>query len=184
MDSGLAPIAAIAVGLLAIAWSTIRFLREDERAVVYRLGRPLGARGPGIVLLLPFLDRMVKVSLAAVALDVPSEEVVTRDGVPARVGAVVSFRVTDAGRASGQVGDYWAATAGVAQTALRTAIGQLTLGELRGSRSRIDQQLQRTIDEQTARWGVTVTKVEVGRVELPQEAASGRPGDRGRSPAP
>ena len=153
--------------LAILAWS-VRVLREYERGVVFRLGRLLGkAKGPGLFLLIPIVDRMVRVDLRTVTLVVPPQEVITRDNVPARVNAVAYFRVVDPTAAIVEVADFGLATLQIAQTTLRSVLGQHHLDELLSERDKINQILQQIIDEQTAPWGVKVSIVEVRDVEIP-----------------
>jgi regulator of protease activity HflC (stomatin/prohibitin superfamily) len=162
----LAPIVLIGVLILANA---IKILREYERAVVFRLGRLIGVRGPGIVFLIPIVDRMVKVSLRTVTLDVPPQDVITRDNVSVKVNAVVFFRVVDAARAIVEVENFLYATSQIAQTTLRSICGQAELDEILSEREKINQELQKIIDMQTDPWGVKVGVVEVKHVDLPAE---------------
>jgi regulator of protease activity HflC (stomatin/prohibitin superfamily) len=157
-----------ALALLAVVLpSAVRILREYERAVVFRLGKLLGAKGPGIVLLIPVVDRMVRMDLRVVTIDVPKQEMMTRDNVPVTVDAVVYFRVIDAESAVVKVEDFLKATSLIAQTTLRSVIGQAELDELLSHRESINQRLQEIIDRQTDPWGVKVTAVEVKDVVLP-----------------
>jgi regulator of protease activity HflC (stomatin/prohibitin superfamily) len=157
--------------------SAVRILREYERGVVFRLGRlsrallnPGGSgNGPGLMLLLPFIDKLVKVSLRTVAMDVPSQDAITRDNVSLKVNAVIYFRVMDPERAVVAVEDYLFATSQIAQTTLRSVLGQSELDELLSERDRINQKLQRIIDEHTEPWGIKVSAVEVKFIDLPQE---------------
>ncbi len=166
----------IIVGLYLIATS-VRILREYERAVIFRLGRLSKAviniggegNGPGLILLIPLIDKMVKVSLRTVTMDVPSQDVITKDIVSLKVNAVIYFRVIDFDRAIVQVEDYLFATSQIAQTTLRSVLGQSELDELLAERDRINQRLQQIIDEHTDPWGIKVTAVEVKLVDLPQE---------------
>ena len=161
----LAVILVVALLLLAAA---VKVLREYERGVVFRLGRLLGApKGPGLILLIPVVDKMVKVDLRTVTLQVPPQEVITRDNVPVRVNAVAYFRVVDAQAAIVEVADFALATSQIAQTTLRSVLGQHMLDELLAERDRINQILQQIIDEQTAPWGIKVNVVEVKDVEIP-----------------
>ena len=153
------------VGILT---SAIKVVREYERGVVFRLGRLVGAKGPGIFILIPLVDRMVKVDLRTVTLDVPSQEIITRDNVPTRVNAVVYFRIVNPENAIVEVENYLAATSLIAQTTLRSTLGQSELDELLAERDKINLSLQKTIDEQTDPWGIKVTTVEVRDVELPE----------------
>jgi regulator of protease activity HflC (stomatin/prohibitin superfamily) len=171
---GLAPVIII---LLIVIASSVRILREYERGVIFRLGKlarsvfnPGGdGTGPGLLILIPFVDKMVKVSLRTVAMDVPPQDVITRDNVSLKVNAVIYFRVVDTNRAVVAVEDYLYATSQIAQTTLRSALGQAQLDDLLSEREKINQQLQRIIDEHTDPWGIKVTTVEVKHVDLPQD---------------
>lgn len=145
----------------------IRIVSEYERGVIFRLGRLMGAKGPGLFILLPFADRMVKVDLRTVTLDVPAQEVITRDNVTLKVNAVIYFRVVEPNAAVVFILDHVRATSQIAQTTLRSVLGQSELDELLGQREQINQRLQHIIDEQTEPWGVKVSAVEVKDVELP-----------------
>ncbi len=149
--------------------SAVRIINEYERGVVFRLGRLIGAKGPGIIFLIPVIDKMVKVSLRTVAMDVPPQDVITRDNVSVKVNAVIFFKVVEPRAAVVQVEDYLYATSQIAQTTLRSVLGQVELDDLLASRDKINHQLQRIIDEQTDPWGVKVTSVEVKHVDLPQD---------------
>ncbi len=149
--------------------SGIRIVNEYERGVVFRLGRLVGARGPGLFYVIPVIERMVKMDLHVVALDVPKQEVITRDNVTVRVNAVCYFRVFDPNNAVVQVQHYWIATSQMAQTTLRSVLGECDLDHLLSERETINQRLQKIIDEATDPWGVKVTAVEVKDVELPPE---------------
>lgn len=153
-------------GVIVLA-AAIRILREYERAVVFRLGRLLGAKGPGLVLLIPMIDRMVRVSLRTVTLRIPPQDVITRDNVPATVNAVAYFRVIEPARAIVEVEDFMAATSQIAQTTLRSVLGKADLDILLSERERLNEDLQRIVDEQTEPWGVKVTTVEIKDVEIP-----------------
>ena len=171
------PTLFIVIVLLYILSSAVKVLREYERAVVFRLGRlakalinPGGSgNGPGLILLIPIIDKMVKVSLRTVAMDVPSQDTITRDNVSLKVNAVIYFRVMDPERAIVAVEDYLFATSQIAQTTLRSVLGQSELDELLSERDKINQKLQRIIDEHTEPWGIKVTAVEVKFIDLPQE---------------
>jgi len=154
--------------LIFVVLSSIRIAREYERGVIFRLGRLIGTKGPGLFLLIPFVDRMVKVDLRTVTMSVPPQEVITRDNVPAKVNAVIYFRVIDPSKAIVEVEDYIVATSQIAQTTLRSTLGQSDLDHLLAERDKINQQLQVIIDEQTAPWGIKVVTVEVKDVEIPQ----------------
>lgn len=158
----------IGIILLFILFSAIRVVQEYERGVIFRLGRFVGAKGPGLFFIIPFIDRMMKVDLRTVTLDVPSQEAISRDNVTIKVNAVVYFRVLDPGAAIIQVEDYRRATWQIAQTTLRNVIGQSELDELLSHREKVNDELQRIIDEQTEPWGIKVSIVEVKDVELPQ----------------
>ncbi len=152
-----------------ILFSMIRVLREYERGVIFRLGRLIGVKGPGLILLIPFIDRMVKVSLRVVAMDVPPQDVITRDNVSVKVNAVVYFRVMDPGKAIVEVQDYLYATSQLAQTTLRSILGEVELDDLLSKREELNHKLQHIIDEQTDPWGIKVTAVEIKHVDLPTE---------------
>src|ERR671919_2363125 len=154
-----------ALGILAAM--SIRILREYERAVVFRLGRLLGEKGPGLFLLIPGVDRMVRVDLRTVTLDIPPQNLITRDNVPAKVNAVCYFRVVDAGRAVVAVERYLVATSQIAQTTLRSVLGKADLDMLLGEREQLNEALQHIIDEHTDPWGIKVTTVEIKDVEIP-----------------
>ncbi len=159
---------ALAIFALLILPSMVRIVREYERGVVFRLGRLVGARGPGLILLIPFIDRMVKVDLRVVTMDVPRQEMMTRDNVPVTVDAVVYFRVVNPEDAIVKVEDFVRATALYAQTTLRSVVGQHELDDLLSHRDQVNAQLQRIIDEATEPWGIKVTAVEVRDVVLPE----------------
>ncbi len=163
---GIFTLVVIAIIILA---SAIRILREYERGVIFRLGRLVGEKGPGLILLIPIVDRMVKVSLRVVALDIPPQDVITKDNVSIKVNAVLYFRVLRAQEAIVNVEDYFYATSQMAQTTLRSVLGEHELDDLLAHREKINQQLQRIIDERTDPWGVKVSAVEVKDVDLPPE---------------
>jgi regulator of protease activity HflC (stomatin/prohibitin superfamily) len=160
--------AAAAAVVLAALVSSVRVVREYERAVVFRLGRLLPARGPGLVLLAPAIDRMVRVDLRTITLTIPPQEVITRDNVPARVTAVCYFRVVDAAAAITQVEAFASATSQIAQTTLRSVLGGADLDQLLTERDRLNADLQQIIDEQTEPWGIKVSTVEIKDVEIPE----------------
>jgi regulator of protease activity HflC (stomatin/prohibitin superfamily) len=145
----------------------IRILREYERGVIFRLGKLIGAKGPGLIFLIPVVDRMVKMDLRVVTIDVAKQEVMTRDNVPVTVDAVVYFRVVDPNAAVVKVENFWKATSLIAQTTLRSVLGQAPLDDLLSQRDVINQKLQEIIDRQTEPWGIKVTAVEVKDVSLP-----------------
>jgi regulator of protease activity HflC (stomatin/prohibitin superfamily) len=147
----------------------VRILREYERGVVFRLGRLLPQKGPGVVFLIPIVDRIVKVDLRTITLNIPPQEVITKDNVPARVNAVAYFRIVDPKAAIVQIENFIVATSQIAQTTLRSVLGQHTLDELLSEREKINAILQGIIDEQTAPWGIKVSVVEVKDVEIPAE---------------
>jgi regulator of protease activity HflC (stomatin/prohibitin superfamily) len=155
--------------VVIILANAIRIVREYERLVVFRLGRLVGQRGPGLVLLWPLIDRAVKVGLRIVTLDVPPQDIITKDNVSVKVNAVVYFRVVDVQQAVVQVENYLYATSQMAQTTLRSILGQAELDELLAEREKQNTALQQVIDRETEPWGVKVTKVEVKNVDLPQE---------------
>jgi regulator of protease activity HflC (stomatin/prohibitin superfamily) len=160
------PIAAIILGVLVVISMAVKIVTEYERGVIFRLGRLVGAKGPGLFLIIPFVDRMVKVDLRVVTMDVPSQEVITKDNVTVRVNAVVYFRVVDPEASVVKVLDHIRATSQISQTTLRNVLGQSELDELLASREKLNQMLQRIIDEHTDPWGVKVSTVEIKEVEL------------------
>src|ERR1700742_3388817 len=161
-------IVAILAVALVLAGASVRVLREYERAVVFRMGRLVANKGPGLVLLVPAIDRMVRVSLRTITLNVPPQDVITRDNVPARVDAVVYFRVVDPNQAVVQVESFLKATSQIAQTTLRSVLGKVELDSLLSEREELNEELQTIIDEQTEPWGVKVTTVEIKDVGIPQ----------------
>ena len=158
--------AVVALFLLVLA---VRILREYQRGVIFRLGRLIAQKGPGLILLIPVIDRMVRVDLRTVTLDVPPQEVITRDNVPARVNAVAYFRVIDANKAIVEVENFLLATSQISQTTLRSVLGKADLDQLLSERERLNEDLQKIIDEQTEPWGVKVTTVEIKDVEIPEQ---------------
>ncbi len=167
-EIGIGLFIVIVLFLLIVLLASVKIVKEYERGVVFRLGRLMGPRGPGLILLIPFVERMVKVDLRTVTMDVPAQEVITRDNVTVRVNAVSYFRVIDPSSAVTNVTDFIRATSQIAQTTLRSVLGQSSLDELLSEREKINAELQRIIDEQTEPWGVKVSIVEVKDVELPQ----------------
>ncbi len=159
----------IIVFVLMLLASAIRILREYERGVIFRLGRLIDSKGPGLILLIPIVDRMVKVSLRTIVLDVPPQDVITRDNVSVKVSAVVYFRVVDSAKAIVEVENFLFATSQLSQTTLRSILGQSELDELLAERDKINKQLQEIIDMQTEPWGIKVSLVEVKHIDLPQE---------------
>jgi regulator of protease activity HflC (stomatin/prohibitin superfamily) len=162
-------LAIVIVAAAALAGASVRILREYERAVVFRLGRVINEKGPGLVLLIPAVDRMVRVSLRTVTLRIPPQEVITRDNVPARVNAVAYFRVIDPNNAIVEVENFLLATSQIAQTTLRSVLGKADLDQLLAERERLNEDLQKVIDEQTEPWGIKVTTVEIKDVEIPEQ---------------
>ena len=162
-------ITLVVIVALFILSTAIRILREYERGVIFRLGRLVGEKGPGLILLIPVVDRMVRVSLRVVAMDVKPQDVITKDNVTIKVDAVLYFRVMKAEDAVVKVEDYLYATSQMAQTTLRSVLGEHDLDDLLANRERINQQLQSVIDERTDPWGIKVSAVEVKNVDLPQE---------------
>jgi regulator of protease activity HflC (stomatin/prohibitin superfamily) len=165
------PIVGIVFGIvivLILLFSAIKILKEYERGVIFRFGRLKGAKGPGIFLIIPFVDKMVKVDLRTITMDVPPQDVITRDNVPVKVNAVVYFRVMDPEKSVVKIERYMLATSQIAQTTLRSILGQADLDDLLARRDKINQELQKIIDEQTDPWGVKVSTVEIKDVELPQ----------------
>ena len=160
------PIAIAALFVLMLIFSAVKIVAEYERGVIFRLGRLVGARGPGLFLIIPFVDRMVKVDLRIVTMDVPSQEVITKDNVTVRVNAVIYFRVVDPEASVVKVLDHIRATSQISQTTLRNVLGQSELDELLASREKLNQMLQQIIDEHTDPWGVKVSTVEIKEVEL------------------
>lgn len=161
-------IALVVLFLIFISYS-IRVLNEYERGVIFRLGRVIATKGPGLIILIPFIDKMVKVSLRLVTLDVPAQDVITRDNVSVKVNAVVYFRVVDPTNATIVVENYLFATSQLAQTTLRSVCGEMELDDLLSEREKINSQLQSILDKPTDPWGIKVTKVELKHIDLPQE---------------
>ena len=154
-------------GVILLA-SSVRVLREYERGVIFRLGRLIAQKGPGLIFLIPIIDKMVRVDLRTVTLNIPPQEVITRDNVPASVNAVCYFRVVNASDAIVQVENFLLATSQIAQTTLRAVLGRAELDTLLAERERLNDELQRIIDDQTEPWGIKVTTVEIKDVEIPQ----------------
>ncbi len=155
--------------LVILLFNTIKILNEYERAVVFRLGRFTGLRGPGLILLIPGIEVMRRVDLRTVTMEVPSQDIITRDNVTLKVNGVVYFRVNDAAKAIISVADYLHATAQISQTTLRSIIGQFELDDILSQRDQINHKLQAILDEQTGPWGIKVTAVEVKAIDLPIE---------------
>lgn len=159
----------VVIFLFFLAVSAIKVLREYERAVIFRLGRLIAAKGPGLIILIPIIDKMVRVSLRTIALDVPPQDIITRDNVSIKVSAVIYFRVIDAKKAIVEVEDYLFATSQMSQTTLRSILGQSELDDLLSQRDKINKELQGIIDSHTEPWGIKVSNVEVKQIDLPQE---------------
>jgi regulator of protease activity HflC (stomatin/prohibitin superfamily) len=162
-------LAFVVLLVIIVLANAIRVVREYERLVLFRLGRLKGERGPGLVLLWPIIDRAIKVGLRTVTMDVPPQDIITKDNVSVKVNAVIYFRVMDAAQAVVQVENFLYATSQIAQTTLRSILGQQELDELLSEREKLNQALQQVIDRQTEPWGIKVTTVEVKNVDLPQE---------------
>ncbi|MFQ5825534.1 MAG: slipin family protein [bacterium] len=163
------PIYALIIIAVMVLASAIRVLREYERGVIFRLGRLVGSKGPGLILLIPIIDRMVKVSLRTVAMDIPPQDVITKDNVSVKVNAVLYFRVMDPSKAITEVEDYLYATSQLAQTTLRSVLGGAELDEMLAEREKINTNLQEIIDRHSDPWGIKVSLVEIKHVDLPQE---------------
>jgi regulator of protease activity HflC (stomatin/prohibitin superfamily) len=161
--------AAMLVILVLFLSSAIRILNEYERGVIFRLGRVIGSKGPGLILLIPVIDKMVKVDLRVVAMDVPPQDVITRDNVSVKVSAVLYFRVIDPNRAIIGVENYLYATSQLSQTTLRSVCGQAELDDLLAEREKINAHIQEILDKDTEPWGIKVAKVEIKHIDLPQE---------------
>ncbi|MBE3113442.1 MAG: slipin family protein [Actinobacteria bacterium] len=158
----------ILIIVIIILSQSIKILREYERGVIFRLGRLVGAKGPGLILLIPIVDKMVRVSLRVITMDVPPQEIITKDTVPVKVNAVIYFKVVNPENSVVQIQDFINATSQIAQTTLRSVLGQMELDELLSQREKINQTLQKIVDEHTGPWGVKVTAVETKDVELPE----------------
>ena len=159
----------VIVVIVMLLASAIRVLREYERGVIFRLGRLMGSKGPGLIFLIPLIDRMVKVSLRTVAMDIPPQDVITKDNVSVKVNAVLYFRVMDPSKAITEVEDYLYATSQLAQTTLRSVMGGAELDEMLAEREKINSSLQEIIDNHSEPWGIKVSLVEIKHVDLPQE---------------
>jgi regulator of protease activity HflC (stomatin/prohibitin superfamily) len=159
----------LVIFILILAASAIKILREYERGVIFRLGRLIGAKGPGIFFIIPGVDKMLRISLRTVTMDIPPQDVITRDNVSIKVNAVVYFRVIDPNKAVVEVENYLYATSQLAQTTLRSVVGQMELDELLAQREKINIQLQDILDKHTEPWGIKVSLVETKQVDLPDE---------------
>ena len=155
--------------LIVILFSMLKILKEYERGVIFRLGRLVGARGPGLIILIPFIERMTKVSLRTVVMDVPPQDVITKDNVSIKVNAVVYFRVLDPEKAIIEVDDFLYATSQLSQTTLRSILGQAEMDDLLSNREKINFELQDILDKHTDPWGIKVSAVEVKHIDLPEE---------------
>jgi regulator of protease activity HflC (stomatin/prohibitin superfamily) len=162
-------LASVIIVVVLLIASAIRILREYERGVIFRLGRLVGAKGPGLIILIPFIDKMVKTSLRTVVMDVPPQDVITKDNVSVQVNAVIYFRVINPEKVIVEVENFMFATSQLAQTTLRSISGQVELDELLGEREKINHELQKIIDKQSDPWGIKVSLVEVKHIDLPLE---------------
>ncbi len=169
VPDSLIPVAIAVVIVIIIVFYSIRVLNEYERGVIFRLGRVVGVKGPGIIILVPIIDRMAKVSLRTVVMDVPPQDIITRDNVSVKVNAVIYFRVLAPMRAIVEVENYLYATSQLAQTTLRSVCGQASLDELLAEREKLNTELQTILDKHTDPWGVKVSNVELKGIDLPQE---------------
>jgi len=169
MTTLLVVLGALVVLAVIVLSAAIRVLREYERGVMFRLGRLMGAKGPGLIVMIPIVDQMVRVDLRTITLNVPPQEVITKDNVTVRVNAVVYFRVIDSNSAITEVENFLRATSEISQTTLRSVLGKAELDSLLAERERLNQELQEIIDEQTEPWGIKVSTVEVKDVEIPAE---------------
>jgi len=165
----MSPIAILFLALILVLSSAIKVLREYERAVIFRLGRAIGVKGPGLILLIPVVDRMIKVDLRTVTMDVPPQDIITRDNVSMKVNAVLYFRVIDPRKAIIDVEKYLYATSQLAQTTLRTVLGEVEVDDLLAEREKINAKLQIILDQYTDPWGIKVSSVQIKHVDLPQE---------------
>lgn len=164
-----AQIVLILILVILFISSALKVVREYDRGVIFRLGRILGAKGPGLIILIPLIDKMVKVSLRVITMDIPTQDIITKDNVSVKVNAVLYFRVVDPVKAIVNVEDYLFATGQLAQTTLRSILGQVELDDLLSKRESINEQLQTIVDDQTDPWGVKVSLVELKHVDLPTE---------------
>ena len=163
------PILTVIILVFLVLSSAVKILKEYERGVIFRLGRLSAARGPGIFIIIPFVDKMVRVSLRTVVHDVPEQDIITRDNVSVKVNAVVYFRVLDPSKAIVEVEDYYYATSQLSQTTLRSILGQAELDELLSKRDKINTELQTILDQATDPWGIKVSQVEIKHVDLPSD---------------
>jgi regulator of protease activity HflC (stomatin/prohibitin superfamily) len=159
----------IALFVLILLFNMIKVLKEYERAVIFRLGRLIGAKGPGLIILIPIIDKMVRIDLRVITYDIPPQDVITKDNVSIQVNAVLYFQIVDPNKAVVSVANFFEATSQIAQTTLRSVLGQVELDDLLAERDKINAELQTIIDDQTEPWGVKVSVVEVKNVDLPPE---------------
>lgn len=169
MEISLQALIVIIVLVFFLLSSSIRILNEYQRGIVFRLGRFSSVKGPGIILLIPLVDKMVKVDLRTVTMDVPMQEIITKDNIPVKVNAVCYFRIIDPAKAIIQIEDYFMATSQIAQTTLRSTCGQVELDEILSQRDKVNMNLQKIIDEQTEPWGIKVSIVEIKDVQIPSD---------------
>jgi len=172
VSSSFLSIGTIIILVIMFLSSAIKVLKEYERGVIFRLGRVINTKGPGLILLIPIIDKMVKVSLRTIVLDVPSQDIITKDNVSVKVNAVIYYRALNPQKAIVQVEDFHFATSQLAQTTLRSILGQSELDELLSDREKINHALQEIIDKQTDPWGIKVSNVEIKHVDLPVENAT------------
>lgn len=163
------PLAIVVFFFLIILWNAIKILNEYERGVIFRLGRLIGAKGPGLIFLIPIVDRMRRVDLRVITYDIPPQDIITKDNVTLKVNAVLYFQVMDPNKAIVSVANYFEATSQIAQTTLRSVLGQVPMDELLSNRDKLNIELQGIIDSQTEPWGIKVSTVEVKNVDLPPE---------------
>ena len=169
MAAAIGVVVVLGFFFLIFLGASVRVLREYERGVIFRLGRLVALKGPGLIILIPVIDRMVRVDLRTVTLNIPPQEVITRDNVPSRVTAVAYFKVVDPNKAIVEVENFLLATSQIAQTAMRSVLGKAELDQLLSERERLNEDLQKIIDEQTEPWGVKVSTVEIKDVEIPEQ---------------
>lgn len=165
-------IISLGILILFVVFSSVKILSEWEKGVVLRLGRSVGIRGPGLIILLPFIEKVYRVDLRTVTMDVPPQDIITKDNISMKVNAVVYFRVTDPEQAITKVADFYFATSQLAQTTLRSVLGQFQMDEVLEHRDKVNMRLQEILDRQTEPWGIKVTLVEVKNIDLPKEMQS------------
>lgn len=166
---GLAGLGIVVLFILFLLFSTVKILQEYERAVIFRLGRYVSVRGPGLIILVPFLETMVRVNIRTIVMDVPPQDVITKDNVSVKVNAVVYFRIVIPEKSILEVDDVYYATSQISQTTLRSIVGQFDLDDLLSSRDKINKEMQKIIDAQTDPWGVKISAVEIKHIDLPVE---------------